>query len=305
MIYLKKFTAICMVLLITSLMLFGCASKTQEPAFSSVEVTDMKGNIVVIGHAPEKIISLSPTNTEILYALGLGDKVIGVTEYCDYPVDALSKEKVGDFIGPNIELIASLEPDIIFAQGYMHEDFAAQFEDLGILVVNTETGGYESAYDAIRLIGKATGTTLKAEEIVLGMTTKTDEIKQLVKNQPLARVFYVVEYAEDLWTASEGTFIHDIIVYGGGENIVKDTDSPWTMYSLERLLEDNPEVILTTDHSGTVDQIKGDPIFAQTDAVKNNKVYALKDQNAINRNGPRLSEALEEVAKLLHPELFQ
>lgn len=283
------------------------APAEQPAADTKIEITDLKGRQVTLDKIPERIVSLSPGNTEILYAIGLGDKVVGVTSYCDYPEAAKTANKIGSFEGPNLELIQAAKPDVVLAGGYIQEDFIASLEQLNIPVVSTEATDFNSIFDSIALIGKLSGSEQKAEEVIKGMKDKIAEIQDKVKGQAPKSVFYVV-WTDPLTTAGSGTFINDVIKSAGGINKGEKVEY-WAKYSTEELLKDNPDFLLSskfsTNEGVTADFYKESPVFKNLDSVKNGKVYIMSDDNVIARPGPRIVEAIEEVAKVLHGDLLK
>lgn len=273
------------------------------PAVSTkIEVTDLKGRTITLEKAPEKIVSLSPSNTEILFAIGAGDKVVGVTSYCDYPEQAKSVEKIGTFEGPNLELIQTVKPDVVLAGGYIQEDLIASLEQLNIPVVSTEATDFSSIFDSIALIGKVTGNDANAEAVVKGMKDKIADIQSKVKDKAPKSVFYVV-WTDPLTTAGGGTFINDMIKTAGGINTAEKVEY-WAKYSTEELTKDNPEYLFSskfaTNDGVTMDFYKNSPIFKNLDSVKNGKVYLMSDDNIVSRAAPRVVEAIAEMAKVLH-----
>jgi len=305
-IYLKKLLTFIIVV-IMALNLAGCTKPsvpqetvpvqdTEAVGTGKIEVTDFKGRSIVLDKLPQKIVSLSPSNTEILFALGAGDRVIGVTSYCDYPEDAKKVEKVGDFEGPNIELIRKVQPDIVLA-GYIQEEAIKTLEDMHIPVIVTEAESFDAIYKSIGLIGKLTGTDAKAEEIVTGMKDKISEIEAKIKDKKKPTVFYVV-WADPLTTAGSNTYINDVIKLAGGINVAEKVES-WAKYSAEQLLKDNPEILVaalhSTDKGMTKEDLSKNQIFSKLECVKQGKVYVISDDNIISRPGPRIVQAIEEM----------
>lgn len=277
--------------------------QTSQPAASGkLEITDLKGRTVTFDKVPERIVSLSPANTEILFAVGAGDKVVGVTSYCDYPEQAKNIDKIGSFEGPNLELIQKAKPDVVLAGGYIQEDLIKSLEELNIPVVSTEATDFNSIFDSITLIGKLSGNDQKAVEVIKGMKDKIADIESKVKGKTPKSVFYVV-WTDPITTAGSGTFINDVIKAAGGINTAEKAQY-WAKYSAEELVKDNPEYLFSSKHATnegvTVDFYKQSPVFKNLDSVKNNKIYLMSDDNIICRPGPRIVEAIEEIAKVLH-----
>lgn len=296
--------------MIALLMIFnlsGCANPEapagKAPDKGALEFTDFKGRKIVLDKIPEKIVSLSPSNTEILFALGAGNKLVGVTNYCDYPEEAKLIEQVGTFKGPNMELIKKVQPDVVLA-GYIQEEAVKNLENMGIPVIVTEAESFEAIYKSIELIGRITGTDAKAQEIISEMKTKIAEIEARTKDKEKPKVFYVV-WADPLTTAGSKTFINDVIKAAGGINVAEKVES-WAKYSAEQLIKDNPDILVaalhSTDRGMTKEDLSGNQIFSKLECVKQGKVYVISDDNIIARPGPRIIMAIEEMEKAFYGE---
>ena len=281
-------------------------SKTDEQTVDIV-VTDDFGNQVKLDHYPERIVSLTPSNTEILFALGLGEKVVGVTSYCDYPEEAKDKPKIGDLKG-NVEAIVASEPDLVLAKGILNDDAVEKLRKLDIPVLCLDPESIEGVYRAIELIAKATGTNEKGEEIIGEMKEKIDSVEKKVAKIPQEeRLRVFIEVGSDpLYTAGKETFVDELVVLAGGINIADDIKG-YQMYSSEAVVKNNPDVILSAD-SYYVDikqEIKKRAGWEEIKAVQEGKVIYELDTNLLNRPGPRSALALELIAKALYPEIFQ
>jgi iron complex transport system substrate-binding protein len=313
------FFAVVMILAVFA----GCVSKAEAPVEAPVEepvvaeapkeagtafpvdVIDYNGNIVTIEEEPQTIVSLAPANTEVLFALGLGDKMVGVTEYCDFPEAALAVDKVGDFNGPNIEMIIEKMPDLIVSAGYMHEEAQATFEELGIIVLPIEAASFDNVYTSIENIAKATGTTDAATVIIEEMKTAVDEVKAKTANAEKKKVFYALDTTGDeIWTVAQGTFIDDIITMVGGENIATG-ETPWTTISSESIIEANPDVIIVPPFGADISIFSEDSAYVGITAVKEEQYVILPDVNVISRGGPRLIEAIYMMGEAIQPGIFQ
>lgn len=285
-------------LLIGTLLLgvVGCAKKEDViPENTAIEVVDMAGNTVTFEKPVETIVSLSPSNTEILFALGLGDKIVGVTEYCNYPEEALSKDKIGGFTDPNVELIKQLNPDVIVAAGSMHENF----NNMDMKIVSTEASNFTDIAASVRLIGKITGTEAKAEELVAKMEKEIAEIQveaiEALSEKP--NVFYVV-WDDPLTTAGNNTFINDVIKTAGANNVGEKVEG-WAQYSTEQLLVDDIDMIIFATHSRpeqiTLESVQAHPIYSKLDCVKNGNVHIMSNDDIIARSVPRVTEGIREI----------
>jgi len=276
------------------------AGKTAETA---IEITDFKGRTITLEKLPERIISLSPSNTEILFTLGAGDKVVGVTSYCDYPEEVKKIQQVGTFDGPNMELIKQAKPDVVLA-GYIQEEAVKAMEAMGITVIVTEAESFEAIYTSIGIIGKITGTEAKADEIITGMKDKIAEIQGKNKDKEKPKVFYVV-WTDPLTTAGSKTFINDVIKAAGGINVAEKVEG-WAGYSAEQLMQDAPDMLIAALHSTDKGMAKADleknQIFNKLECVKAGKVYVMSDDNVISRPGPRIVQGIEEMQRALYGE---
>ncbi len=270
-----------------------------------LEITDLKGRVTTLDKLPERIVSLSPANTEILFELGAGDKVVGVTSYCDFPEQVKAVEKVGTFEGPNMELIKKAQPDVVLAGGYIQEDLIKNLEALNIPVISTEAMDFGSIFDSVKLIGKITGTEEKADALVNRMKESIAAISEKTKDKAKKKVFYLV-WMDPMTTAGSGTFINDVILAAGGVNAAAKVDG-WAKYSAEELMLDNPDILVAAFHSTddgiTKDNIAKNPIYSKLDCVKKGHIYVMSDDNIISRPGPRIVKAIEEMAAAFYGEL--
>ncbi|MGI1691727.1 ABC transporter substrate-binding protein, partial [Thermoanaerobacter uzonensis] len=212
--------------------------KTQFP----LKVTDFLGREVTIDKKPQRIVSLAPSTTELIYALGAGNKVVGVTDFDNYPPEVKDVPKVGGFKGPNVEAITAQKPDIIFASTLSGKEQMESLEKMGIPVVMLEAKNIDQIYQSIRIIGQITGTEKKGEELIKQMQDKIKEINDKVKDLPKVSVFYLVSL-DGNWTAGKGTFIDELINLAGGKNVAEDVNG-WAQYSVEELVKKNPDVII-------------------------------------------------------------
>jgi len=272
-----------------------------------ITITDDLGKQVTIEEVPQRIISLSPSNTEILFALGLGDRVVGVTNVCNYPPEAKEKEKIGGYSNPSLEKIINLKPDLILATFGNPGKLIDQLKKFDLPVVGLNPKTIEEIFGSIELVGKITDKEEKALELVENLRGRTEKV--LAKTEKLTqeqrpRVLYVVWY-KPLWTAGSGTFIDELIQKAGGINIAGDL-SGWPKMSLEAVIEKNPEIIIVGEGhpGGLIETVKAESTLSETDAFKNNKIFTI-DADIVSRTGPRIIDALEEMAKIIHPELFK
>ena len=275
-----------------------------------LSVTDDLGRNVTISSEPQSIISLAPSNTEILFALGLGDKVIAVSTYCNYPLEVQNKAKIGGFSTVNIEKVVDLRPDLVLAACGVQKAVVKELERLGLTVIALDAKSIEDVLENIGLVGKAAGQLETARELTANLEQRiravTDKITDLPDHQR-PRVFYEVQY-EPLMTSGPGTFINDLIHLAGGVNIASDAAAKYPVYNLEILIERNPELIIISVGHGSiaasVEAAKSRERWQIIDAVKNNRVYGV-NADLVSRPAPRIVDGLEEIARFIHPDLFK
>ena len=262
---------------------------------------DDLGRPVTIEGIPQRIISLAPSNTEILFALGLGERVVGVTDYCDYPPEALDKEKIGGYDTPAIEKIVALNPDLILAAHGIPIDVINTLEGLGLTLFGIESTDLDDLLNDIRTVGKITGKEEEANALTSEMGSRiaavTDATLEL---EARPRVTYIV-WHDPLWTAGSGTFIHELIEKAGGVNICQDITGYATI-SIEEVVARNPEVIIASELS--YEWARNETLLENTEARQNNRIYQ-GDDDLVQRPGPRLVTGLEWFAHFIHPEIFE
>lgn len=274
---------------------------TSEPenAVYPLEITDFKGNTVKFSEEPRKVISLSPNITEIIYALGKGDKLVGRTAVCDYPEKVKETTVVGDFIEWNFETILSLEPDVIFASSLNTEENEKKLTELGLNVVFlTQVESFESTYETIDLVGRVLNAREKADEIISEMKETVSRVQKAAEGKEKPTVYYVVGFGEyGDYTATGETFISSMIEMAGGDNIAKDATG-W-VYSLEKLIEKDPDIIIGSEEAKEAfRQTNG---YKDLTAVKEGRIYAI-DESIVVRQGPRLAEGLKKLYEIFHSE---
>jgi len=283
------------------LVLTGCTAEwlPEEPIDY---VIDDLGRLVAINGTPQRIISLAPSNTEILFALGLGDEVVGVTMYCDYPPEAQDKEKVGDYYGPDIEKIIALEPDLILATDFHRFDLIPALEQQGFAVYAVAPQTLDDSLASIQEIGEITGKEAEASQLANGMRSKIEEIEEETKElEQKPSVFYMT-WHDPMWTVGRNTWIDDLINIAGGANIFSENFEGGGMVQIEWVILHNPEIIITSEWS--YDWALNATELASTNARQTGRIYTFDDDLA-QRPGPRLVEGLDWFAYHIHPEIFE
>ncbi len=294
----KKFNLI-MVLSLLLILLTGIVEASYP-----IKVVDDLDNLVTVSEKPMRIVSLAPSHTEILFALGLEDRIVGRTDYCDYPAEASKITSVGGYSQPSVETIMAVQPDLVFASFGNPDELLNQLRELGIPVLGYDPQTLEDTMNLIWEMSKVTETEEKATELIANMRERINVVKTLVKDADRPLVFWEV-WHDPLYTAGSGTFIDDLITIAGGVNLAADTQSPWPVYNLEVLLMRNPDVyIATQDQWSSPGNIPERPGFDQLKAVQTGRVYIV-DANPVNRPGPRLIDGLEMIVRAIHPELFE
>ncbi|MCL2149531.1 MAG: cobalamin-binding protein [Dehalococcoidia bacterium] len=273
-----------------------------------VTMVDDLGRTVTLTQEPQRIISLAPSNTEIIYALGLADKLVGVTNQCDYPFEAASKEKVGDFNMPDLEKIVSLNPDLVLAEDTHKAEVIPALERLGITCYVPRPYTLEEIISSILAVGRLTGADAKALEIASDMRIRLQYVTDktgVLHDEGRPSVMYVVWYPP-VMSVGVNTPIHDMISFAGGVSIVRDATG-WPTLSLEEVVAASPEIIIANvdEYGGDIplQGILDEPRLGTVRAVAEGRVYGI-DASLTNRPVPRIIEGLEWMAALIHPELF-
>ena len=263
--------------------------------------TDSYGNVVTIEAEPQRIISVAPNMTEMLFEFGVGDKVVGRTDYCDYPAEVADIQSVGAIDKPDLEKIISLEPDVVIATTFTEEGIA-KLEAAGIpVIVLHEEGTVDGVYVMIEDMGQIINKNSEALAMITEMKTSFAEVHGKIVDLPKPSVYYVVGYGEyGDYTAGGDTFVGGLLELAGGDNIAKDI-SGWNI-SLEKLIESDPDIIIISEWMK--DDFVNAPNYCELSAVKNGKVYTM-DVNMLERQGYRNAEGVLALAKIFHPEAFE
>jgi iron complex transport system substrate-binding protein len=288
--------------------LAGCGANVPAPPAATgaagfpVSVTDDASRTVTINALPQRIVSLAPANTEIVYSLGIFDRLVGVTTWDNYPAQVEDIAKVGDFATPNIEAIAGAKPDLILVTGGVQADVISKLEAVGAKVVVIDPQNIDGVYSAIGKIAKITGTTAKADQVVAGMKKELASIKAKLAGAEPVTAFIEIGW-NPLFTAGPGTLLDDLLVHSGGTNVVKEKG--YVGYSVEKLVSEQPRVYLGTASSiGDLTAFAKRPGYSALSAVRAGRVFPLND-DLVSRPGPRVIAGVREIAAALHPDLFK
>jgi iron complex transport system substrate-binding protein len=283
------------------------ATAAPEP----IKLTDGLGRSIELAAPAQRIVSLAPSNTEILFALGAGPQTIGRDELSDYPAEAKAVTSIGStFDKLNTEAIVALKPDLILAAEINSPEQVKALEDLKLTVYwlpNPQK--FEDLYINLETVGQITGRSAEAAKLIESIKTRYDAVVQKVAQAPeKSTVFYELDGTDPTkpWTVGPGSFIDAMLTLAGGANVGAGLKDQYAQISSEELVAQNPAVILLGDapYGVTVESVGQRAGWKAINAVKNNAVYTF-DDNLVSRPGPRLIDGLETLAKLLHPELFK
>lgn len=275
-----------------------------DKAVFPLTVTDDMGRTVTFSQAPQRIVSIAPNATEVLFALGLGDRVVGVSDWCDYPAEAKQKDIVTSYYtGTDPELIIIKQPDLVVSDGYAA--IGATIDGLGLKMIVLQPKDIAGVLQNIALVGRITGAEAQAGKMIADMQVRVKEVVKKVPAEGRPYVFYEVDGTDPSrpWTAGPGSFVNSLITLAGGQNIVRDA-RPWAEVSLESIVMAQPDIIILGDHPWvTRDQVlQRSGAWQQVSAIKAGKVYPISNADLTSRPGPRLVDGLEELVRLIHPE---
>jgi len=254
--------------------------------------------------APERIVSLTPSITETLFALGVGDKVVGVTRFCNYPPEARERPKVGGLTDVDVEAVLALHPGLVIAEEQQRA--IPKLRELGLQVLAVRVRSLEDLPQAFRTIGKRVGREARAQALIDCIQERFDRVAEALMDRPGPKVLLIVGRSPVV-AAGKGTFLDALLAAAGGENVVGDSDRPYPVVSMETVLLGRPEVIIECSGSMVGKDLSAEAREAWSrwptlPAVQSGRVYVSKS-DAMLRPGPRVTEALDELLALLHPEV--
>lgn len=275
------------------------------PATFPLTLTDDEGVEITLEAPPDRIVTFAPSNTEILFALGLGDRLVGVSgKYDDYPPAARKIEEVGgagEFgVDPNVEKVVSLEPDLFLtiAGG---EHWKERLRELGIPVFTVNATDFQDLLGDIATVGRLTGAVEEAEALTAEMAAEAEEVRAAVATEPAVSCFFEVYYVPPLTTVGPNTFLFDLLELAGCDPVSAGARSDYPSWSVDRLVAESPEVYLVASESGVSPEAVADrPGFAGIEAVREGRVV-LVDSDLVSRPGPRVVQGLRILAEALHP----
>ena len=262
------------------------------------------GRSVTIPFHPKRIVSLAPSITEILFALGLGDRTVGVTTFSDYPEAAASRPKVGSFVTVSLEKVASLNPDLVIATADGNKkEIVDQLEQIGLPVYVINPGSLEELLETIVNIGVVTGTETEARGVVLALRKRIDRVASLIQGLKRPRVFLQVG-VNPVVTVGKDTLYNRLIEMAGGVNIYGDVTTRYPRCGVEEIIAAKPDILIvsTMKRGGNFSRIRKRWMkWKNIPAVENNRIHII-DSDLIDHSSPRIVEGLEELVWIIHPE---
>ena len=268
-----------------------------------ITITDGAGRDVTIKAEPKRIVSVAPSNTELMFALGKGGVLVGRSDFDDYPAEAQEIESIGGFFPPNYEKIISLQPDLILLTSGSEEAREKLEKEYKLTTFVVSPANFADLYDGVIALGKVVNAQEAAEKLVADIKAEVKAIEEKAATAQTKPVVFYQVWHDPLQSAGPGSFIDDMIRIAGGVNAAAAATDPWPQFSMEQLVAANPDIIVTGSEASAQEarQRKG---WESLQAVKEGKVLGLPDENIVVRPGPRLVQGLQWFAQQIHPELF-
>lgn len=279
----------------------GLALLWALPARSQpVASVDGRGRMVRLASPPRRIVSLAPAVTEILFALGVGDRVVGATAFCDYPPAARRIPRVGDST-ISVEKIVSRRPDLVVASGSADRkaiDAMERMPSFRVPIFVVDPNSFEGLYAAIGAIGRIVGRPQQAAALCGSIRARVDAVVRAVSARADRPKVLIVVQPEPLWVAGSGTFMDEMVRLAGGVDVASGAGTGYHTFPIEKALAARPDVVLVGKEG--LSRIRSSELWKATPAYRSNRIYAI-DPSIAARPGPRLADALEQIARLLHP----
>lgn len=279
------------------------------PARAQTISDDLGRPFTLPADAPRRIVSMAPNITEILFALGLGGRVVGVTRFCDWPPEARALPKIGGLVDPNVEVIRSLDPDLVVAFRGNPLRLVDRVRKLALPVFVLDIGrGLDGLAPLVERLGRVTRTEDRAAALAADLRSRIAAVDAALGGVMERPKVFVLLYGQGLWTCGGQSYVNDLIARAGGENVAASLPKKWALYKRERIVRDDPDAVFIlarseADFAVARDRLALMPGLAGVKAVKNGRIYEL-DENAASRFGPRLVDVLSRAAAILHPERF-
>jgi iron complex transport system substrate-binding protein len=286
--------------------------KKEEASFPLSVIDDLGRNITIIAK-PTRIVSLIPSASELVYAVGAGNLLAGVDQFSAYPDELVQRVKSGNLtvIGsgqnPDLDKIVSLNPDVILINGPSHfsNKGVQRLSELGYTIISLNAQNVSAVFQNIELVGKITGNSGQASRLTANLEERIVKVESAVKNAPKVKV-YVENWNDPLFSVGPGSIQEELIVTAGGVNVFSDLPKKSAQVTPEAVIAKNPQVIVLFHKLAKLDGVKNRPGWDVIDAVKNNKVYYIAEEENLapyGAPGPRIVDGLEKIAALIHPEL--
>ena len=282
-----------------ALLLTNCKNENAPSQQNSAvrEITDDLGRTVVLPQKVERAVSLAPNLTENIFAVGAGNRLVGVTTFCNYPPAAGKIQKVSDTQTPNMETIIALKPDVVFVSTASQlENFTKILDERNIAVFVTNPNNLEDVFKNLKTFGEIFDRNELAESLVIELTQRVANIEKEVTGKPVTKVFVQID-KDSLYTVGKESFITDLIERAGGESLTKNIATAYPKISKETALALNPDAIILSE---SPNNLEPNEVFKNSNAVKNGRVFKI-NADLISRPSPRLVDALEQIAEFLHP----
>jgi iron complex transport system substrate-binding protein len=290
-------------ILIIAVLLGSCRYRDApvQPAGSQTrQVTDDLGRSMQLPVRIERAVSLAPNLTEEVFAVGAGDRLVGVTTFCDFPAGAKAIAKVGDTMSPNMETIVALKPDVVFVSTASQiETFTGILNANGIAVYVTDPNSIEAVLRSLRVMGDLFGTGQTAENLATSLEKRISTVKETVGDRPTTATFVQIS-REPLFTIGRASFMTSLLALAGARSVTADVETAYPKLSKETAAALDPDVIILSE---SPDNTSPNEVFGSSTAMRNGRVYKI-NADIISRPGPRLVDALEQLARYLHPGAF-
>lgn len=288
-----------LLIFILVLLMIGCG-KNNKNNF----IKDSYGNSVDTCKKYDRIVSIAPNITEIIVKLDGKNRLVGRSSYCNYPNEVLSIESIGEIVTPNFEKIVALQPELVITSTHVKKESVEKIKNAGIICASLYGGeSFDGVYSVINDTAKLLNREKESEKLISEMKSNVEKLAKKTKEIPKKpKVYYMISYGKyGDYTAGKDTFISQLISIAGGENIANDVNG-WK-YGIEKIIEHNPDIIICSNKSNILNDLKNLNGYKELSAVKENKVYGI-DCDKIDRQSYRVVEGLYDIAKILHPELF-
>lgn len=295
--------ALFLILLVSFFPLFSAGQGKSDSHPSVFTLKDSYGREVQFSSFPSRVVSTAPNITEIIFALGAEDLLVGRTEYCDYPEAVFEIPTIGGLQDPNLEAILALNPDVVIGSSHFKKSHVEALEAVGIpVVVLMAEDSFDGVYQVIGQLAQLLERSPEGEVLIGAMKEKVLSVQQRLKGITPQKVYYVVGYGQyGDFTAGGDTFIGQLITMAGGVNIAQDVKG-WA-FSLEKIIQEDPEVLICSQYRNTKKNLMQAEGYKDLSAVREGRLFTI-DNNLLERHGPRIAQGLENLAKLLHPEAF-